>query len=164
MTFTKMANLNTLDHPTLRRRANLTWRAVSRAGEHPCDRPRSDDIEKSVTHRLHCAMPLSGNFAIQAKGLLQSSLNLHFLLGTIFFNGGFAISYQIIWKTENAGDYPIGIHHPWHVTKGLCKVKQIPKIQKKIGSGWVGPGLIWIKKNWKIVQKQSFASVQFAPC
>ena len=47
--------------------------------------------------------------------------------------------------------------------KGLCKVKQIPKIQKKIGSGWVGPGLIWIKKNWKIVQKQSFASVQFDP-
>ena len=50
--------------------------------------------------------------------------------------------------------------------KGLCKVKKIQKIQKKIGSGWVvGPGLIWIKKNnWKIVQKQSFASVQFAPC
>ena len=27
----------------------------------------------------------------------------------------------------------------------------------------MGPGLIWIKKNWKIVQKQSFASVQFVP-
>ena len=41
--------------------------------------------------------------------------------------------------------------------KGLCKVKKIPKIPKKIGSGWVGPGLIWIKKNnWKIVQKQKF--------
>ena len=40
---------------------------------------------------------------------------------------------------------------------------KIPKIPKKIGSGWVGPGLIWIKKNWKIVQKQSFASVQFVP-
>ena len=47
--------------------------------------------------------------------------------------------------------------------KGLCKVKKFPKIQKKIGSGWVGPGLICIKKNWKIVQKQSFASVQFVP-
>ena len=30
---------------------------------------------------------------------------------------------------------------------GLCKVKKIPKIQKKFGSGWVGPGLIWIKKK-----------------
>ena len=35
-----------------------------------------------------------------------------------FFNGRFAILYPIIWKTENAGDYPIGIHHPWHVTNG----------------------------------------------
>ena len=48
---------------------------------------------RKVRHtQLHCAMPLSGNFAIQAKWLIQSSLNLHFLLGAIFFNGGFAIS------------------------------------------------------------------------
>ena len=39
------------------------------------------------------------------------------------------------------------------VTKRLCKVKKIQKIPKKIGSGWVGPGPIWIKKKWKIVQK-----------
>ena len=30
--------------------------------------------------------------------------------------------------------------------KGLCKVKKNSKNSKKIGSGWVGPGLIWIKK------------------
>ena len=48
--------------------------------------------------------------------------------------------------------------------KGLCKVKKIPKIPKKIGSGWVGGSRSHSdKKNWKIVQKQSFASVQFVP-
>ena len=47
---------------------------------------------RKVTHRLHCAMPLSGNFAIQAKSRLQSSLIFHFLFGAIFFNGGYAIS------------------------------------------------------------------------
>ena len=44
--------------------------------------------------------------------------------------------------------------------RGFAKLK---KFQKKFGSGWVGPGPIWIKKKWKIVQKESFASVQFAP-
>ena len=71
--------------------ANLAWRALSWCRRTFVRPP--DDIEKSVTHRLHCAMPLSGNFAIQAKYLLQSSVNLHFLFGVIFFNGGFAISY-----------------------------------------------------------------------
>ena len=81
ITFAKMASLNTLDHPTLRRRANLAWRALSWCRRTP------DHIEKSITHRLHCAMPMSGNFAIQAKWLLQSSLDLHFLLGAIFSTG-----------------------------------------------------------------------------
>ena len=84
-TFANMANLNTLDHPTLRRRANLAWCALSWCRRTSVRPP--DDIEKSVTHRLHCAMPLSGNFAIQVKWLLQSSLNLHFLLGAIFSTG-----------------------------------------------------------------------------
>ena len=43
---------------------------------------------------LHCAMPQSGNFAIQAKSLFQSSLNLHFLFGASrLFTGGSAITY-----------------------------------------------------------------------
>ena len=39
---------------------------------------------------LHYAMPLSGNFAIQANSLILSSLYVHFLFGAIFFNGGSA--------------------------------------------------------------------------
>ena len=76
-----------------------------------------DDMEKSVAHRLHyCAMPLSGNFAIQAKSLFQSSLNLHFLFGaSSFFTDGSAIAYPENVENsarnypENAGDYPIGM-------------------------------------------------------
>ena len=33
------------------------------------------DIEKSVAHRLHCAMPLSGNFAIQAAPIIVKLLS-----------------------------------------------------------------------------------------
>ena len=55
---------------------------------------------RAIAHRLHCAMPLSGNFAIQARPILQSSLNLHFLFGAIFFNRGSAIPR--IWKTARA--------------------------------------------------------------
>ena len=47
---------------------------------------------RKVAHRLHCAMPLSGNVAIHGKSLLQSSLNLHFLFGAMILNGGSAIS------------------------------------------------------------------------
>ena len=36
-------------------------------------------------------------------------------------------------------------------TKGCCKGKNIPKI-KKIESGWMGPGPVWIE-NWKKKQK-----------
>ena len=85
-----------------------------------------DDMEKSVAHRLHGAMPLSGNFAIQAKSLFQSSLNLHFLFGASrFFTGGSAIAYPENVENsarncpENAGDYPIGIHHPRHAVRPL---------------------------------------------
>ena len=41
-------------------------------------------------------------------------------------------------------------------SKGLCKDKKIPKIQKKFGSGWVGPGLIWIKKKLENRPKTKF--------
>ena len=78
-----------------------------------------DDIETSVTHRLHCAMPLSGNvLCYPSKMAHRIVVKLAFSHRHHFFNRGFAISYPIIWKTENAGDYPIGIHHPWHVTNG----------------------------------------------
>ena len=40
------------------------------------------------------------------------------------------------------------------MSKGLCKVKKNPKIQNKIGSGWVGPGLIWINKNGKSLKNK----------
>ena len=53
--------------------ANLAWRALSWCRRISVRPP--DDIEKSV-HRLHCATPLSGNFA--RSKLLESSLNLHF--------------------------------------------------------------------------------------
>ena len=56
-TFAKMANLNTLDHPTLRRRVNLAWRALSWC-RRTSVRPPDHEIEKSVIHRLNCAMPL----------------------------------------------------------------------------------------------------------
>ena len=113
------ASLNSYPSPTWCRRTSV--------------RP-PDDTEKSVTHRLHWAMPLSGNFAIQATSLLQSSLNS---LSCIFFSAPFfqrglrhLISRErriakIIWKTaranypKNAGDYPIAIHHPWHVTSSV---------------------------------------------
>ena len=31
--------------------------------------------------------------------------------------------------------------------KDVAKLKKIPNIQKKIGSGWVGPGPFWIKNR-----------------
>ena len=79
------------DHPILRR-ANLAWRALSWCRRSSVRPPH--DIEKSVAHRLHCAMPLPGNFAIQAPPIL---VKLAFsLIGTIFFQRGLyasAISY-----------------------------------------------------------------------
>ena len=48
----------------------------------------------------------------------------------------------------------LGEHDDMDSLKGFAKLKKFKKSQKKIGSGWVGPGLIWIKNNnWKIVQK-----------
>ena len=41
-------------------------------------------------------------------------------------------------------------------TKGLCKVKKIPKIPKLFGSGWVGSGPIWIKKKLENCPKIKF--------
>ena len=65
---------------------------------------------------LHCAMPQSGNFAIQAKSLFQSSLNLHFLFGASrLFTGGSAITYPE--NVENSAR-----NHPDRLRKtmGLC--------------------------------------------
>ena len=44
--------------------ANLAWRTLSWCRRTSVRPP--DDTEKSVAHRLHYAMPVSGNFAIQA--------------------------------------------------------------------------------------------------
>ena len=99
---------------------NLAWRALSWCRRTSVRPP--NDIEKSIAHRLHCAMPLSGNFAIQVKSLFQSSLNLHFLFGAISSTGDLPSHIPRIWKTaranypKNAGEYPIGIHHPKPVT------------------------------------------------
>ena len=60
------------------------------------------DIEKSVAHILHChdcAMPLSGNFAIQAPIIL---VKLAFSLRRHFFNGGSAISYSENMEKQRA--------------------------------------------------------------
>ena len=102
---------------TLRQLQVLSWcRRTSGRPPH--------DIEKSVAHRLHCAMPLSGNFAIQAPPIL---VKLAFSLRRHFFQQGLYTSsppshIPRIWKTarasypKNAGDYPMRIHHPRHVT------------------------------------------------
>ena len=56
-------------------------------------------------------------------------------------------------------EYPVTAHEP---LKGLCKVKKFQKSQKNWK--WVGGSRSHSdKNNWKIFQKQSFASVQFAP-
>ncbi len=87
ITFAKMANINTMvtgpSHPSTKSQLSVACTLLVQAN---IVRP-PDDIEKSVTHRLHYAMPLSGNFAIQAKWLLQSSLNLHISSGPFFQRG-----------------------------------------------------------------------------
>ena len=70
-----------LDHPTLRR-ANLSWRALPWCRRSSVRPPH--DIEKSVvvyTPPCHCQATLLSK-------LLQSSLNLHFLLSAPFFSTG----------------------------------------------------------------------------
>ena len=47
--------------------------------------------------------------------------------------------------------------------RGFAKLKKFQN-PKKIGSGWVGPGPIWIKKNWKIVQKIILCVCTIRPC
>ena len=106
----------------------LTLRQLSVAGASSWCRRISvrppHDIEKSVAHRLHCAMPLSGNFAIHAPPIL---VKLAFSVRRHFFNGGSTSPpshIPRIWKKarraasypKNAGDYPMRIHHPKHVT------------------------------------------------
>ena len=100
----------------------------------------SPSRSRAIAHRLHCAMPLSGNFAIQARSLLQSSLNLHFLLGAIFSTGAppsreYGKQRSSANYPKNAGDYPIGIHHPWHVVYGNCVDAAGGVKNKQIGDG-----------------------------
>ena len=109
--------------------ANLAWprRALSWCRRTSVRPP--DDIEKSVAHRLHCAMPLSGNFAIQAPPIL---VKLAFTLRCHFFNGGSAISYpenmeNSARKLSEERDYPMGIHHPRHVTVAVFRCRRRKK-------------------------------------
>ena len=48
--------------------------------------------------------------------------------------------------------------------KGLCKVKKNSKNPKKIGSGWMGPGPIWIKKKLENRPKNTFCVGTIRPC
>ena len=105
--------------------ANLAWRALSWCQRTSVRPP--DDIEKSIAHRLHCAMPLSGNFVTNAPPIL---VKLAFSLRRHFFQRGLRHASAMpppshsprIWKTarasypKNAGDYLMGIHHPGHIT------------------------------------------------
>ena len=53
----------------------------------------------------------------------------------------------------------------YSISRKLCIIRgfaKLKKFQKKIGSGWVDPGAIRIKKIGKS-SKKSVASVQFAP-
>ena len=62
---------------------------------------RYGEVSRTQITLCH-AMPQSGNFAIQAKSLFQSSLNLHFLFGASrFFTGRSGPSSYIprMWKT-----------------------------------------------------------------
>ena len=87
-----------LDHPILRRAitprqlsgaCTLSVPANIRATTCP------DDIEKSIAHRLHCAMPLSGNFAIQTPPILACIFS-----SAPFFSTGTPPSHiPRIWKT-----------------------------------------------------------------
>ena len=112
-----------LEHPALGRSPTLRHPSVAYTLLVPANiraiTRRYRITEKSVAHRLHCAMPVSGNFAIQAESLFQSSLNLDFLFGASrFIPLGSAIAYPENVENsarnypENAGDCPIGIHNP----------------------------------------------------
>ena len=57
-----------------------------------------DDMEKSVAHRLHCAMPQSGNFAIQAKSL-PILIKFAFSLWCQFSLGAPPSHIPRMWKT-----------------------------------------------------------------
>ena len=94
--------------------ANLAWRARSWCRRTSVRPP--DDIEKSIAHRLHCAMPLSGNFAIQTPPILACIFS-----SAPFFQRGLRHLLSREYGKQrahpkNAGDYPMRIHRPWHVT------------------------------------------------
>ena len=81
-----------LDHPTLRRALTLCQHSHGVhslcAGEHPCDH---QTIQKTRSHRDYTA-PCHDCQATLLSKLLQSTLNLRFLFGAIFFNRDSAIS------------------------------------------------------------------------
>ena len=93
---------------------NLAWRALSWCRRTSVRPP--DDIEKSIAHRLHCAMPLSGNFAIQTPPILACI----FSSAPFFFNGDSDISYpenmensaasEERWRLSNEDPSPMARH------------------------------------------------------
>ena len=110
-----------LDHPTFRR-ANLAWRALPWCRRSSV-RPPHD--MKSPSHTVYTA-PCHCQATLLSK-LLQSSLNLHFLLSSPFFSTGALCLHHLISREygkqrarasypKNTGDYPMRIHHPRHVT------------------------------------------------
>ena len=130
------------DHPTLRRRVRalrrlrraLTLRQFSvactilvpvniRATTRRYRKIRHTQI--TLGHAIVRQLSYPSNISPQIVVKLSFSLRRHSFNG----GGGFAISYPecdaSIWKTaranypKNAGDYPIAIHHPWHVTSSV---------------------------------------------
>ena len=83
----------------------------------PCNHQTIWRSQSHTYYTVPCHCPATQRS--KQKSLFQSSLNLHFLFGAIrFFTGGSAIAYPENVENsardypENAGDYPIGIHHP----------------------------------------------------
>ena len=108
-----------LDHPILRRALTPRQLTVACTLTVPANiRATTRRSEKSIAHRLHCAMPLSGNFAIETPPIL---VKLAFSLRRHFYQRGLRhlISREYGKQRahpKNAGDYPMRIHHTWHVT------------------------------------------------
>ena len=129
-----------LDHPTIRRRVRALRRLRSSS---PYSSPTwcrrtsvrpPDDIKKSVTHRLGPTLrhAIVRQLCYPSKISHSIVVKLAFYLRCHFFQLGLChlISRErriarIIWKTaranypKNAGDYPIAIHHPWHITSSV---------------------------------------------
>ncbi len=117
ITFAKMANLNTLDHPTLP--STKSQLSVACTLLVPANIRATTRRYRKVRHtQVALRHAIVWQLCYPSKVAPPIVVKLAFSPRQHFFNGGFAISYPIIWKTENAGDYPIRIHHPWHVANG----------------------------------------------